>query len=305
MGPVTALVGWIVKAVVDSSEVWLDYLWYVTRMADAFIYIFNPVLVAIIHRQCTGRRRWARFTTRTLCIVESTANYKLLRAYTSKLLALTWRFATMSVVGQNGTDHFVHEYTHKAQSDVLVAVGLPDGRLTSLASSEACTMMSLQQAKFIKQLGIGTALARHDHGGLERPRHDARGLHDGRLEDEAWWQRKADQFRHGERHHHSYPGGTVGQRHRQCDLGLEDVPFSVLSRKSGQHEGLCAFAQQGLRSSLGGREGRERHGKYDRPIYEEGRSRFRLGRRRRQDHGPHAWSGLAHAFVAADCREEH
>jgi hypothetical protein len=87
--------------------------------------------------------------------VESTANYKLLRAYTSKLLALTWRFATMAVIGQNGTDHFVHEYTHKAQSDVLVAVGLPDGRLTSLASAEACTMMSLQQAKFIKQKGKG------------------------------------------------------------------------------------------------------------------------------------------------------
>jgi hypothetical protein len=112
---------------------------------------------------------WARFTTRTLLLVESTVNYKLLRAYASKLLALSWRFATMSVVGQNGSDHLVHEFTHKAQSDVLVAVGMPDGRLHSVASAQGAVLMSVQQAKFIKGPGRGVEIFNLGHNPWQRP----------------------------------------------------------------------------------------------------------------------------------------
>jgi len=68
-----------------------------------------------------------------------------------------WHFVLplFSVLGQNGTDHFVHEMTHLTTSDVLMAVGRPDGRLAALAASEASMIMSLQQAKFIKKGSSG------------------------------------------------------------------------------------------------------------------------------------------------------
>eukprot|EP00930_Biecheleria_cincta_P093561 TRINITY_DN839_c0_g1_i3.p1 TRINITY_DN839_c0_g1~~TRINITY_DN839_c0_g1_i3.p1 ORF type:complete len:1466 (+),score=253.31 TRINITY_DN839_c0_g1_i3:175-4572(+) len=142
---------------------------WLLRGVDALIYMFLGIIVAMIHRWCTGRRVWARFTTRTVMLVESTVNYKILRAYVSKLVALSWRFATVSVAGQNGTDHFVHEYTHKAQSDTLVAVGLPDGRLPSTASQEAYTLLSVQQAKFIKKTGRGVEPICLGHNSWTRP----------------------------------------------------------------------------------------------------------------------------------------
>lgn len=152
--PLVTSVGKLIASSCGEAEINEPLLWLL-RGLDALIYVFLPVLVAMLHRLLTGRRVWARFTTRTLLIVESTMNYKLLRAYTSKLVSLSWRFATISVVGQNGADHFVHEYTHKAQSDVLLAVGLPDGRLPGLATAEANMLMSVQQAKFIKGQGRG------------------------------------------------------------------------------------------------------------------------------------------------------
>jgi hypothetical protein len=119
---------------------------------------------------------WTRYTGRGLVIVESTVNYKLLRAYTSKLKSLAYRFQNFGVSGQNPQDHFVHEMTHLTQSEGIVIVGRPDGRLGSLAAAEAATIMSTQQARFIASrpcagvecMGIGhnpwikpTLFARH------------------------------------------------------------------------------------------------------------------------------------------------
>merc|ERR1712070_421894 len=124
----------------------------------------------------TGRRLWTRYTGRGLVIVDSTVNYKLLRAYTSKLKSLAYRFQNFGVSGQNPQDHFVHEMTHLTQSEGIVIVGRPDGRLASLAAAEASTIMSTQQARFIASrpcagvecMGIGhnpwikpTLFARH------------------------------------------------------------------------------------------------------------------------------------------------
>jgi hypothetical protein len=175
--PVTSLGTWALESAADELLGTVDELRgkkaevaaWILRALDATIYVFLPAFIAMAHRKCTGRRVWARFTTRTLLLVESTVNYKLLRAYASKLLALSWRFATMSVVGQNGTDHFVHEFTHKAQSDVLVAVGMPDGRLHSVASAQGCVLMSVQQAKFIKGPGRGVEIFSLGHNPVQRP----------------------------------------------------------------------------------------------------------------------------------------
>lgn len=116
---------------------------------DANLYIFLAIILATFHRWRTGRRLWTRYTARTIVICDATMNYKLLRAYLSKLRALAWRFTTFGVAGQNPCDHFVHEMTHLANSDVILVVGRQDGRIASLAAAEASTIMSVQQARFI------------------------------------------------------------------------------------------------------------------------------------------------------------
>jgi len=144
---------------------------WVPRVADATIYVFLPALISLVHRVLTGRRLWTRFCSRTVVIVDSsTMNYKLLRAYLTKLRSLAFRFTTFGVLGQNPTDHFVHEMTHLTTSETLVAVGRCDGRLASLASTEASLIMSLQQAKFIKKASTGIEAISLGHNPWTNPK---------------------------------------------------------------------------------------------------------------------------------------
>lgn len=124
-------------------------LGYVLRHLDAWLYVFLAALLATLHRLLTGRRPWTWYTGRTLVIAESTVNYKLLRAFASKLRSLAFRFNAFGVCGQNPQDHLVHELTHLTTSDTVVLLGRPDGRLGTLAAAEAATIMSVQQARFI------------------------------------------------------------------------------------------------------------------------------------------------------------
>lgn len=132
---------------------------YFAAFLDSILYCCLAAVFATVHRVFTGRRAWTRYTARTVVIVESTANYKLLRAYLSKLRALAWRFTAFGVAGQNGADHFVHEMTHLAHSDALLVVGRPDGRLSSLAASESSVLMSVQQARYISSKKSGSVEA--------------------------------------------------------------------------------------------------------------------------------------------------
>jgi hypothetical protein len=160
----------------DEEEPLSIAMHYVFAHLDAWIYVFLGAILTSIHRLWTGRRLWTRYTGRGLVIVDCTMNYKLLRAYTSKLKSLAYRFQNFGVSGQNPQDHFVHEMTHLTQSEGIVIVGRPDGRLGSLAAAEAATIMSTQQARFIASrpcagvecMGIGhnpwvkpTLFARH------------------------------------------------------------------------------------------------------------------------------------------------
>ncbi|CAK0825983.1 unnamed protein product [Prorocentrum cordatum] len=131
------------------DEWWWVAISYIAAHLDAHLYVFMGACLATAHRLCTGRRLFVRYSGKTLVIVDCTVNYKLLRAYVSKLRALAFRFTTFGVLGQNGEDHFVHEMTHLTTSDVIILAGRADGRLGTLASMEAASIMSLQQARFI------------------------------------------------------------------------------------------------------------------------------------------------------------
>lgn len=122
---------------------------YVVAHADAWVYVFLAGIVITVHRKFSGRRLWTRYCSRQVVIVDSTVNYKLLRAYVSKLRSLAYRVSTFGVSGQNGADHFVHEIMSSTGSDVILAVGRPDGRLAGLSATEASVVMSTQQTEFI------------------------------------------------------------------------------------------------------------------------------------------------------------
>eukprot|EP00928_Gymnodinium_smaydae_P050536 TRINITY_DN3409_c0_g1_i3.p1 TRINITY_DN3409_c0_g1~~TRINITY_DN3409_c0_g1_i3.p1 ORF type:complete len:1639 (+),score=222.45 TRINITY_DN3409_c0_g1_i3:43-4959(+) len=161
--PVTSF--WLMVPALEVVPAW------VPRTFDALIYVFLAALISVLHRLLTGRRLWTRYTARTVVIVDTcTSNYKCLRAYVSKLRALAFRFTTFGVAGQNPTDHFVHEMTHLTTSETLIAVGRPDGRMASLAATEAATIMSMQQAKFIKQRRTGIEAFSIGHNPWSNPR---------------------------------------------------------------------------------------------------------------------------------------
>eukprot|EP00928_Gymnodinium_smaydae_P086961 TRINITY_DN7133_c0_g2_i1.p1 TRINITY_DN7133_c0_g2~~TRINITY_DN7133_c0_g2_i1.p1 ORF type:complete len:525 (+),score=60.57 TRINITY_DN7133_c0_g2_i1:120-1577(+) len=60
--------------------------------------------------------------------------------------------------------------THLTTSETLIAVGRPDGRMSSLAATEAATIMSMQQAKFIKQSRTGIEAFSIGHNPWTNPR---------------------------------------------------------------------------------------------------------------------------------------
>jgi len=139
-----------VGEVMDWHEDSMKYIasLYVVRFADANVYVFLGMILATVYRWCTKKRLFTRYTGRGILIVDCTVNYKLLRAYVSKLRALCHRLQCFSVFAQNPLDHFVHEYTHLAHSDVLLVVGRQDGRIGTLSAAESAVIMAAQQARY-------------------------------------------------------------------------------------------------------------------------------------------------------------
>lgn len=85
----------------DTSARVIDYA---VSCIDAHLYVFFAVLVMLLHRMICGRRLWTRFAGRTVVVVDSTVNYKLLRAFGSKLGALAFPFTAFRVTGQRLCD---------------------------------------------------------------------------------------------------------------------------------------------------------------------------------------------------------
>lgn len=152
-----------------------------TLALDVAAYIFAPVWAAMLLRIVQRRPLWARFGKRTLVIVESPANHQLLETFVSKLFAQSYSFCGLDVHGASGQDHFVrrsrtawrpsvgrtsgaltprfsvapptrqvHRFTHRVARGLLIAVGRPDGRLSSLSKTEAAVLLACKQAAFIE-----------------------------------------------------------------------------------------------------------------------------------------------------------
>ena len=75
-------------------------------------------------------------------------------AYLSKLFALSYSIASISVASGNPLDHLVHRYTHRVVRGSLLAVGRPDGRLNALSASENTCCLSVNQASSIQNYGV-------------------------------------------------------------------------------------------------------------------------------------------------------
>jgi len=74
-------------------------------------------------------------------------------AFVSKLFALSYSSASLTVMSANPHDHLVHRQTHRVVRGSLLAVGRPDGRLYTLAAAEGTALLSIKQAASIQNLG--------------------------------------------------------------------------------------------------------------------------------------------------------
>ena len=68
-------------------------------------------------------------------------------AFVSKLFALSYSIASVTVFSGNPCDHLVHRHTHRVVRGTLLAVGRPDGRVLSLAGAESTCLLSTKQAR--------------------------------------------------------------------------------------------------------------------------------------------------------------
>jgi hypothetical protein len=127
---------------------------YMIGAIDALIYIFLPIWTTWILRLVERRPLLHRVAGRTLVIGDVPWVAQSLEAYTSKLYALSYSIASITVLSGNPVDHFVHRHTHRVVRGALVAVGRPDGRLSSLSSADAAICLATSQASSIQNFGV-------------------------------------------------------------------------------------------------------------------------------------------------------
>ena len=135
-----------------------SYTWvtleYAVAIVDAVIYMFLPWWTTVLLRLVQGRPWLHRVSGRSILIGDVPWVAQSIEAYVSKLFALSYSIASVSVASGNPTDHLVHRHTHRVVRGGLLAIGRPDGRLNALASAEATTCLSVNQASSIQNFGV-------------------------------------------------------------------------------------------------------------------------------------------------------
>jgi len=127
---------------------------YVVAIIDSIIYAFLPWWTTVLLR-LVQRRPWLhRVSGRSVLIADIPWVGQCAEAFLSKLFALSYSIAGLSVYSANPHDHLVHRHTHRVVRGALLAVGRPDGRIHSLAAAEATSLLSIKQASSIQSLGV-------------------------------------------------------------------------------------------------------------------------------------------------------
>jgi len=120
------------------------------QLLDAVFYIYLGKHLTRVMRILQGRAYGARLGKRTIVIVDHATVHQLVENFVSKLFSQSYSIVGVDVHGASGLDHFVHRFTHRVVRGVLLAVGRPDGRMCSLAKSEASILLAVKQAAFIR-----------------------------------------------------------------------------------------------------------------------------------------------------------
>ena len=127
---------------------------YIIGFIDAVIYAFLPWWTTVMLRLLQRRTWHHRVAGRSLLIGDVPWVAQSLEAFTSKLFALSYSIASVSVASGNPSDHLVHRHTHRVVRGGLLAVGRPDGRLNALSAAENTVCLSVNQASSIQNMGV-------------------------------------------------------------------------------------------------------------------------------------------------------
>lgn len=152
---------WSVFEPIAEGMLWLPLaVGFVVRFCDAAFYIYCGKLFTYALRLADGRPLWARHGHRTITIVETRTNHRLLEQFTSKLFAQSYSFNSITVHSAEGVDDFVHNFTHRVARGSLIAMGRPDGRMCCLAKTESATLLAGKQAFFVQNADYPQYLVR-------------------------------------------------------------------------------------------------------------------------------------------------
>ncbi|GLI64923.1 hypothetical protein VaNZ11_008318 [Volvox africanus] len=122
-------------------------------VVDSVIYMFLPIIYAVLLRAIQRRPLWHRMGKRTIVVADVPYVHQIIETFVSKMYALSYGIASVEVHGANPVDHFVHRFTHRVVRGLLIALGRPDGRLYSQTKSESWVLLGLLQAKVITSWG--------------------------------------------------------------------------------------------------------------------------------------------------------
>ena len=142
----------------------LALLYPLLSLVDIGIAIFGPWLWTIALRCAQGRKLFARTGKRMLVIGDVPWVYKLLNAYVSKLMSLSYGIASLEVHGADPQDHMLHEFGHRLSRGALVFLGVPDGRRTlEQKHDEAAVIMTSKQSDGVRNWGVGPEIVALGH----------------------------------------------------------------------------------------------------------------------------------------------
>ena len=133
----------------NESSPWF----YLVRAFDSLLYLWLPQINVLLIRLIQGRNLLHRISGRTVVIGDIPWVAQCADAFLSKLFAVSYSIAGLTVMHGNPADHFVHRLTHRVVRGTLLIAGRPDGRLSALSTAEASVCLAVNQASSIQSLG--------------------------------------------------------------------------------------------------------------------------------------------------------